>query len=206
VAPNENGAVWFDITVPRDQEPGRYEGEVTVREGKTNLATLPIELVVDSHVLPDRAMKTMLYYEHDELDRRIGDGDAAEEHLFKLLRRHPLTPMHSASSRGDVTRQLPALDGSLYTAERGYEGPGENEGDGILSLGSYGELDHPSDSLDLVEQIAAMLDKRGLFATTDVFLYADDENCGSSLGGEWTRALAGASPVPRKVKVGWTCG
>ncbi|HVY45420.1 MAG TPA: glycoside hydrolase domain-containing protein [Minicystis sp.] len=204
---NANGAIWIDVTVPASTAPAVYAGHVVVAAGGATLATLPVELEVRDAVLPDRALSTMLYYDWAELDSRIGNGDAAEKHLFQLYRRHHLTPMHSVYAPSDVTRQLSALDGSLYTAANGYEGPGEGEPDGIVSIGSYGVLGAPTSSaVSNVESIADQLASHGVLGTADVFLYPIDESCGSSLGTQWKQALAASSdPHAQAVKVGWTC-
>ncbi|MFI5302601.1 MAG: hypothetical protein ACHREM_31315, partial [Polyangiales bacterium] len=78
IAPRQNGIVWIDVTVPRTQNAGLYRGTVIVKAGTTTLASMPIELDVVDVTLPDRPVRTMLYYDREELDRRIGGGDAAE--------------------------------------------------------------------------------------------------------------------------------
>ncbi len=202
-----NGAIWIDLTVPATQPPGVYRGSVVVASSAGPLATLPVELEVRDALLPDRALPTMLYYEHDELAARIGDGDAAERHLFQLYRRHHVTPMHAALSVDDLDRQMSAIDGSLYAAASGYEGPGEGEPDGIVVLGTYGDLGPPTPAtVATVEAMADRLAAKGVFATSDVFLYAVDESCGSSLGPAWKAALAASNDAnARRVLVGWTC-
>ncbi|HEY7957543.1 MAG TPA: hypothetical protein VII38_19685, partial [Polyangia bacterium] len=96
IAPHRNGVVWIDVTVPRDERPGDYTGEVVVRANGTPLATLPIELRVADAVLPDRPLRTMLYYDPHELSRRMGDEGAVERQLWQLLHRHRLSAMHDA--------------------------------------------------------------------------------------------------------------
>src|SRR5262249_49648306 len=85
IEPGNNGAIWIDVTVARDQTPGTYRGNVVVRALGTTLATLPVELEVAAATLPDRpAMATMLYYGRDELARRVGGDGAAEKQLWQL--------------------------------------------------------------------------------------------------------------------------
>lgn len=208
VAASSNAVVWIDVTVPRTQGAGLYGGDVVVKAAGQTIATLPVELSVAGATLPDRPIQTMLYYDGSELARRIGDGPNAEQHLWKLLHRHRLSPMHGATSAGDLDAHAAALDGTEYTAAHGYEGPGESLGDGILSIGTYGSLGAPSSSglTQKVEPIANDLAGRNLFATTDVMLYAIDEDCSSSYGQGWKTLLAGSSdPNVKNVKVGWTC-
>ena len=57
-----------------------------------------------------------------------------------------------------------------------------------------------------MEGVADVLGQNGLFATTEAFVYAQDETCGSSYGAGWKSLLAGSSdPNPGSVRVGWTC-
>ncbi len=206
IAAQNNGVAWIDVTIPSDQKPGTYTGSIAVAAGGQSLASIPVELDVVAATLPDRPLGTMLYYDPSELTRRIGDA-AAEEHLWKLLHRHRLSAMHDAMSAGDVTAQLAALDGSLFTAAHGYEGPGESLGDGILSLGTYGAFGAPSaTNLAKVEAIADALAAHDLFGGTDAFVYAIDESCSSSYGADWKSLLSGSTdPNAQHILVGWTC-
>jgi len=207
VAASTNAVVWIDITVPKGQMPGTYTGSVVVSAGSTTLATLPVTLDVVAATLPDEpAVATMLFYDPSELSQAIGDP-AAEAHLWKLLHRHRLSAMHDSTSAADVTRQLAALDGSLFTPANGYEGPGEGTGDGILSIGAYGALGAPSSSgLSTVESIADALAAHNVLSTTDTFVYAIDETCSSSYGSQWKQLLSGSTdPNAKSVLVGWTC-
>ena len=208
IAARNNGVVWIDVTVGKSQPPGRYRGTVTVKSGGAEIASLPVALDVLDITLPDRPTKTMLSYDPDAFERRMGSASAAaEKHLFRLYHRHRLTPMHGAVSTAQVQSRLAALDGSLYTASQGYEGPGENVGDDVLSIGTFGKLGDPDASkLGTVEGIADLLEQKGLLAKTDTFVYATDEDCSSPTGSQWKSLIAGSSNANvKKVRVGWTC-
>lgn len=198
VAKGQNGVVWIDLTVPRDQAPGVYRGQVRVRAGTELLATLPLELEVRAATLPARPVATMLHYSRDSLARRIGNTDETERQLQRLLHRHRLTPLHTVRSVEDVRAQLPALDGSLY---------GDGLGDDIVVLGTYGTFGDPSpDRLAAVERIADELAAHRLFDRAEVLLYAEDEDCASPRGAGWRALLRGShDPSARRVKVAWTC-
>jgi hypothetical protein len=203
----ENGIVWIDVTVPPEQPPGLYRGAVVVAAAGRALASLPVELEVLDATLPDSTVGTMLFYARWALDKRIGDGARAERHLWQLLHRHRVAPLHGAMTVDDVRRHAAALDGTLYTPEQGYEGPGIGTGDGVLSLGTYGGFGAP-DAADLaaVEAIAAELAARRLFERTVVFVYAVDEECESPYGRAWKSLLAKSrSPHVAPIRVGWTC-
>jgi hypothetical protein len=207
VAARENGVVWIDLTVPADLPPATYRGLVTVRDGGQPVGTLALELEVLDATLPARPVSTMLFYERRALDRRIGDGQAAERQLWTLFHQHRLAPLHGVNAAADVVAHLPALDGSLYTAARGYTGPAAGVGDGIVVLGTYGTLGDPTPAhLAVVGEIADELAARGLFQQADVVLYAEDEDCRSPRGAGWRALLAAAAnPNARRVRVGWTC-
>jgi len=207
VAPHMNALMWIDITVPKSQTPGLYKGVVEVRAKTQPLASLAIELEVVDVTLPDRTAATMLYYEHESLERRIGTGGAAEQHLWRLLHRHRLSPLHTAVTTEEVEHHLAALDGSFYTAANGYAGPAEAMGDGVLGLGMYGAFGAPNPGkLAVVERITDLVASKSLLAVTDTFVYAKDEDCSSPWGAQWKRALANSTNVnARKVRVAWTC-
>jgi hypothetical protein len=206
VAASQNGVVWIDVMTAADQPPGTYTGNVVVKAGSATLATLPVQLDVLDATLPDRPLKTMLFYELGDL-QRVGNDPAIERQLWMLYHRHRLSAMHSVNQAADLGAHLPALDGSLYTAANGYEGPGAGLGDGILSLGTYGSYGDPDAStLATVEAIADAVAAAKLFATTDVFVYATDEDCTSPTGMAWKTLVGGSSDANVKnVKIGWTC-
>jgi hypothetical protein len=207
VAPRQNGVVWIDLTVPREQEAGGYRARVVVRAGGRTLAVLPLALEVLPATLPARPVATMLYYGRGELERRVGGGSVAERQLWTLLHRHRLSPVHVVSSVADVRAHLPALDGSLYTAAAGYDGPAQGVGDGLVVIGMYGSLGDPTPAaLVTVGAIADELAAHGVFDEADVVLYAEDEDCRSPRGAGWRAALARArAPNARRVRVAWTC-
>ena len=208
IAANTNGVVWVDVTVSRSQAPGLYKGAVVVKAAGAPLASLPVELEVVEATLPERPVRTMLHYGRDELARRMGgDGDRARRHLLRLFHRHRMSPMHGAVTAAEVAERVPMLDGSFYTAQNGYEGPAEGMGDGVLSIGTYGALGAPdAQKLAAVEAIADALAQRSLFAITDAFVYAIDEDCASPHGAKWKSLIDGApSANVKKVRVAWTC-
>ncbi|MBX3231199.1 MAG: DUF4091 domain-containing protein [Labilithrix sp.] len=206
IAPRKNGIVWIDVTIGARQPAGVYRGDVVVRAQGEALGTLPIELDVADATLPDRPLRTMLGWDRSELDRRLGkeNGDAAEKHLLQLFHRHRVAPMLRATELPEVKRQLPALDGSLYTAAQGYEGPAPARGVGVLALGAFGELGDPGpEQVRFVAEAAALLAATQTLATTDAFVYAEDEDCASPRAAAWKKRLGEAGV--QGIRVGWTC-
>jgi len=205
IQPNANGIVWIDLNVRAEQPPGPYRGHIEVYDGARALAEIPVELEVVDARLPDRTAATMLYYDRDELAKRAGPG--AETHLWTLLHAHRIAPLHDATSPENVRRQIDALYGTLYTRERGYEGPGAGMGDGVLSVGAYGALGPPDDrAIARASAVADAIADANLFDGNDVFLYAADEQCASPWGGGWrSRLRASGNANARLLRVGWTC-
>jgi hypothetical protein len=206
IEPHTNGIVWIDLTVPAGQAPGTYRGEVRIASQSGFGESMPIELEVVGAKLADSPVKTMLYYDVDELSRRI-DDPAAEQQLWRLFHRHRITALHDATSPATLQRQYEALDGSLFSRERGYDGPGVGIGDGVLALGAYGALGSPTaGGVAQVRELLGELDARGLLRKVDAFLYVVDEECTSSWAREW-RALLDASNDPRlhRLPLAWTC-
>ncbi|MFC2126134.1 T9SS type A sorting domain-containing protein [Bacteroidota bacterium] len=208
----QNGVIWIDITIPQDQPPGLYKGRILVKNGNTQLEELDIELEVHNATLPDWPLKTMFFYEYSELAKRIGDSsydivDGAELHLWQLFHRHRITPFYTVLDTNDLNRILNKLNGSAFTRTKGYQGPAEGRGDDVLSLGTYGGYGQPSTgNLARVEAIADILSEEGLLTTTDVFVYAIDEDCESTYGQEWIDLLESSDNTNiNYVRVGWTC-
>ncbi len=202
VPPRSNGIVWIDVNVPPDQSPGVYRGAIDVHDGARSLASIPVVLDVVDARLPEGLASAVLYYDREELTRRV--GAAAEPQLWRLLHAHRIAPLHDATEPADVQRQRAALDGSLYRPREGYLGPASGIGDGVLSLGAYGGLGDPRAAT--LEALADAVAAAGLPASTDVFVYADDERCDSPRGAAWRELVRGSSdPAVRRLRVGWTC-
>ena len=205
VAPRENAIVWVDVTLDPAHPVGLRHGEVVVRHRGGALASIPVELEVLDAVLPERPVRTMVAYGAGEIAKRTG-SPAAVRTTLQLLHRHRVAPMIGVSSLEELGARLDAIRGSLYTPAAGYDGPAPRMGDGVVAIGPYGSLGAPDeDKVRRVSEMAAFLDDRGLFATTDVFLYAADEDCASDVGTRWKAALAASTASARKVRVGWTC-
>jgi len=206
IEPRTNGIVWIDINVPRPLVPGTYRGTIGIRDGARALAEIPVELEVADPVLPDRMSGAMVYYDAHNVARRTGKA-ASEQSLWVVLHEHRIAALHDAMTAADVVRQIDALDGSLYARSRGYLGPAQGIGDGVLALGAYGDLGDPRyESIVAVEQMARAANDAKLWESTDVFLYATDERCDSPRAGAWRALLRGSNDATlRRVRVAQTC-
>lgn len=196
--------VWFDVFVPPEAMPGHYEGRVKV----TGQPDLRVEVEVGSTPLPYRALPNMLFFEPTTIERVV--GPEAVDLTLQRLHRHHLAPIVPLRSLEEVERFMPMLDGSLFTEERGYDGPGVGVPSDVVVIGAYGSLREPTPAkLDAVDSMLARLEQAGLYredGSPDVFLYAVDEECDSSRGPDWRAALdASERPRLRRLRVGHTC-
>jgi hypothetical protein len=205
IAPGDNGIVWIDLNVPRDQRPGVYRGAIRVQAEGVSIADIPVELEVVDALLPDRTVAATAGYDARELGAKL--GPAGEEQLWQLLHAHRIAPLHDAVSVGDLTQQREALDGSLYTPGRHYVGPAPGLGDGVLALGSGGAFGSPDErSLATIEAIADGVSADHLFGGSDVFLDVSNETCSSAWATGWQKLLREApDPNAQRIRLGWRC-
>jgi hypothetical protein len=154
IAPGENQTVWFDVYVPKTANPGVYSGEIVVREGGTETRRVPVQLTVRNFTLPDApTAKTMIAlgaYDISEryTGQRWADPGTQEyatvlpilQRHWKMLHRHKLTPVADPTQAKlpVFPDTLERLRGDLYTASRGYDGPGVGTGDDVYAVGMYG--------------------------------------------------------------------
>ncbi|MCS6915233.1 MAG: DUF4091 domain-containing protein [Myxococcales bacterium] len=208
VAPGEHRVVWIDLTLPEQGlPPGVYRGELRVAAGAKELARQPVLLEVGHLRLPYAAVRTMVYYDPQEI-RGVTGSDEAVRHYLQLMHRHHLSTIFRIDGPADVAAQRDELTGALFTAAHGYDGPGAGRGADVIALGTYGSLGMPTpERLGRIEQTMRALEEAGVLASRPtVFLYAADERCDSPAGPAWRTALDGsASPQVRAVLVGHTC-
>ena len=159
IAPGQNQSVWADIYIPKNAPVGSYSGEITIREGDSAARRVPVELRVRNFSLPDvPASKTMVATSyHDVAKRYTGQAypptNSGEDELTRLVmeRQMLLAHRHKVSliddnAGADTWQQdrprpewIARLSGALFTAANGYRGPGEGTGNGVFSIGTYGQ-------------------------------------------------------------------
>ncbi|WP_438009373.1 hypothetical protein WME89_12240 [Sorangium sp. So ce321] len=203
VGARETRAVWIDLHVPESAVSGAYEGKVVVSSASHGeLASLDLRLEVAPATLPYSPVDFIAFYEADEVAARVGDGPAVEQQLWQLLHEHHVDGFASVRSPAEVERLRAAIDGSLYTKERGYRGPGAGVPPAAVALGAYGGFGDPGEeALRRVEAVAELLPP----AVDDVMLYAVDEQCESPRGPGWRRLIRG-SRLSSRILVGHSCG
>ena len=150
----QNQSIWVDIYIPKETPSGSYTGQVTIQESGTTTQTIPVELDVKDFTLADTSTaKTMLYIGYEDINRRyLGDEypddetaiNSIRDQHFLLAHRHRIPMIGDELSNwgefGDMPHPawMSRLDGSLFTPENGYAGPGVGVGNGIYSIGTYG--------------------------------------------------------------------
>ncbi|EGB14399.1 hypothetical protein DND132_1187 [Pseudodesulfovibrio mercurii] len=154
----ENQAVWVDIYVPRDAEPGVYKGGLRIEERGGNPVELPVELEVLPLDLPDTYnARTMVWINCEDVYERFTGirwrdagvvtpekreiMDTAWYRYFQMAKRHRIhliTDGMELFYKEQFSRLDKVYDGKLFTAEHAYEGPGYGMPSDVYSVGTYG--------------------------------------------------------------------
>ncbi len=173
VEPNRNQAFWFDIYVPRAIAAGAYRGTVQIiaRGGRR---TIPVELEVLDVQLPDEnTLPAMVYYQGSQPELYHGRNLDPAYHRF--AKRHRIEFVHAynpATARAAMDR----LTGRDFTADRGYEGPGEGTPNRIVPRTFYGpgqDFTAPEGVWKAADEWMEFVDRHLPQART--FLYMPDE-------------------------------
>lgn len=217
VPAGEHRVVWLDIALGRHDLPARrHLGEIAVQMAapqgdgsRVELARIGVELDVGPVALPYAPLRTMVYFDPEEITGRTAAPAAVGLHQ-QLMHRHHLSTIVPIRSARDVQVHREALQGTLYTPARGYHGPGQGVGADVVAIGAYGSLRAPTaERLAQVDAILAELAALGIEdqpGVRDVFLYAVDEQCESDRGPKWRAALASSSSARlQKLRVAHTC-
>ncbi len=148
VGPDRNQGFWIDLHLPRDQEnfpAGLYEGSVNVYEKGELISNIPLEVTLLPGYLPDENNTNVWLFTADTYPYFPG---LAEEQVDRMLkfegRRHRIDVTGGfAAQRSGFSDEMMSeykgwLDGSAYTPENGYRGPGEGTGEELFIVGMYG--------------------------------------------------------------------
>jgi hypothetical protein len=143
IAQGQNQSVWADIYIPKTATPGVYQGTVKVLEGGAVSRQIPVQLTVFNFALPDQpTSKTVINLDCTDIMWRYVAGNggyvnwgspegrqvqAITDKYYQVFHRHKLSLLGDNESP-NVDRppdsSMTRLDGSLYTAANGYDGPG----------------------------------------------------------------------------------
>jgi len=156
VAPRTNQALWIDVYVPRGLPPGIYDGTVELQAGG-GVHRIAVELEVFDFELPDEnSMTAMLYFEPEQVLLYQGRDLVERFHRFAHRHRVELTGAYTLSALDTFQGRL---DGTDFTAARGYDGPGAGVGNTIVPATFYG----PGTAFD---------DRASAWATSDAWMTA----------------------------------
>ena len=97
---------------------------------------MPVELEVLDFALPDEnSMHAMLFYTSDQPELYHGRNLDAAYHRF--AHRYRIELVHAFDEQ-TVEQSWPRFSGEAFTRARGYEGPGEGQGNRIVPRSFYG--------------------------------------------------------------------
>jgi hypothetical protein len=173
VAPRNAQAIWIDVYTGRDRPAGFYDGTITVTADGTTRA-IPIELQVYDFALPDaNSVTAMVYYEPEQPELYHGANLDAAYH--RAAHRNRVELVHAYDTAA-VEAAIGRFDGSDFTAERGYEGPGEKTGNTLAPASFYGPgrgWDDRANAWRKADEWMTFLGRRAPGVRT--FLYMPDE-------------------------------
>lgn len=159
IAAGKNQSIWADVYIPKTAPAGVYTGNVTIKENGTITRIIPVQLTVRNFALPDEpTSKTMLFLGYKDINQRYFGVDypagtdanvAAIKSLrdkhFMLAHRHKISLIDADPNesvwQNDAPRPdwVPRLNGQLFTAANGYDGPGVGVGNGVYAIAPYGQ-------------------------------------------------------------------
>jgi hypothetical protein len=143
VANGPNQGVWIDVYVPKDTPAGMYEAQIKLTVNGDVKATAALELKVNNFTLPDEThvdgygeFYGNCYDFHGVSFKQDPDKwwsvakryqQMAHQHRFVIFDRYGRGPGLNQWEAYDKTYGQ-VLDGTLFTADQGYTGPGVNTG------------------------------------------------------------------------------
>jgi hypothetical protein len=166
IAASQNQSIWSDIYIPKSVPAGTYTGNVIVQESGATSWTIPVQLTVYNFALPDvPTAKTFMVGGDDGtiMDYWFGRRDIyggpdlvrtwlIADRFWQVFHRHKIdlvgdnacnnTELDPNCPTGwsctPCASSIPRLNGALFTAAHGYDGPGVGQGVGVYSINTYG--------------------------------------------------------------------
>ena len=207
IATANNQSIWTDIYIPKTAATGTYTGTVSVYEGSNLSYQVPVQVDVKGFTLPDVPnAKTMVDLGYTDLANRYvataypnaGTSQditlqAVRNRHFQMAHRHKIALIDNNDTASAWTADAPntewqsRLDGTLFTAANGYDGPGVGTGNGIFSIGTYGSWTWQSSGQAGMNQHCDAWESWFIAnaSTTEHFLYLIDESTNYTQTEQW---------------------
>ncbi len=216
----KNQSIWVDIYIPKQLTAGIYQGSLLIKESEEVTYTIPVVLNIYNFTLPDMpSAKTMMYMNYGDINQRYvgeafpSDSDKTKkiklvrDRHFMLAHRHKISLIDDNSGpevwNEDAPRNdwIPRLNGNLFSATNGYEGPGVGVGNNVFSIGTYSSWSWKN------EDKASMWNHTNRWvqwfdthaSTTEYFLYLIDESSDFTLIEKWANWILTNPGVGKKM-------
>lgn len=144
-------AIWWDVYIPTTTTAGDYTATITVKEGVTVSTSITVNLHVYGITFTDvPAAKVMIYTEDSNIQTRHHGEEApnmtaepyytTRKKYYQALHKNLINPIGNDNTASDSPYAIDVarLNGSLYSAATGYYGRGQDTGDRVYSIGTYG--------------------------------------------------------------------
>ena len=149
--PSQNQGFWIDLYLPRDQKypPGIYHSSVKVWNDGKIVKTIPVEIELINVYLPDENHSNVWMYSSRNNALQLYFPELSLNQINKMIKfeahRHriDLVGGFEVHQKPFDLRKMNTyksyLDGSAFTPQNGYHGPGEGVGEKLFPIGIYGE-------------------------------------------------------------------
>ena len=199
IGANSNQSIWVDIYIPQNAPSGAYQGTVAIKENNVTTGSVPVSLTVRDFALPDYpSAPTMLYISDEDINYRYLGSEYIEQESsdhpkslaiidrhFQVAHRHKISLIDNyVEVRQMDEAWKERLNGNLFKASSGYDGPGVGVGNNVYSIGTYGgwtwgENWQENSKTDMWSNTNAWVDwftGKAFTTPTEYFLYLIDES------------------------------
>jgi hypothetical protein len=216
-----NQSIWVDIYIPKTAKPGMYRGHILIQQKQKELSRIPVQLQVRQFTLPDvPSARTMLYYSASNIHRRyLGEkyvdprsdmnrrASLIRDRHYLVAHRHRMSligePSEEATDQDEPSPEaIPRLNGKLFTAAHGYDGPGVGVGNNVYSIGTYGHWQWKKGTREDMHRHTNAWAQwfRQHAPNTDYFLYLIDESSDTAQIEKWSEWILSNPGPGREVR------
>ena len=220
ISADRNQSIWVDIYIPQNAPSGAYEGTVIIKENGTIARSVPVSLIVRDFTLPDYpSAPTMLYISDENINYRyLGseyiDPESSDHpkslaiinRHFQVAHRHKISLIDNYVEVHQMDEAWKdRLNGTLFKASSGYDGPGVGVGNNVYAIGTYGgwtwgESWREDSKTDMWNNTDAWVDwftGQAFTTPTEYFLYLIDESDDYATTQKWAQWIK-SNPGPGK--------